>query len=73
MTTALSHGYFWVAVAGIYLLLRRDADQTETDDVYLEDESETPYGLPELPPDEAGVPGVSDEDDDAASPGGPSA
>lgn len=73
LTTAFSHGYFWVAVAGIYLLLRRDADQTETDDVYLEDESETPYGLPELPPDEAGVPGVSDEDDDAASPGGPSA
>ena len=73
LATAFSHGYFWVAVAGIYLLLRRDADQTETDDVYLEDESETPYGLPELPPDEAGVPGVSDEDDDAASPGGPAA
>ncbi len=64
LITAFSHGYFWVAVAGIYLLLRRDADQTETDDVYLEDESETPYGLPELPPDEAGVPGVAEEADE---------
>jgi hypothetical protein len=60
--TAFSYSYFWVSVTGIYLLLRRDADQTEIDDVFLEEESQTAYGLPSLPPDEAGVPGVADQD-----------
>ena len=60
--TAFSYSYFWVSMAGVYLLLRRDADQTEVDDIFLEEENQTAYGLPSLPPDEAGVPGVADQD-----------
>ena len=55
-------GYFWVAAGGVYLLLRRDADQTEIDDIYLEEDDDLEYGLPTLNIDEAGVPGVSDVD-----------
>lgn len=55
---AYQHSYFWVASAAIYLLLRRDADQTEMDDVYLDEESRTVYGLPPMPPNEDGVPGL---------------
>jgi len=49
--------FFWVSATGIYLLLRRDVDQTEMDEVYLEEE-EGLYGLPDLTTDEAGVAGV---------------
>jgi hypothetical protein len=64
LLTAFQYSYLWAAGVGIYLLLRRDADQTELDDVFLDEESATPYGVPVLPPDEAGVPGV-DEDEAA--------
>jgi hypothetical protein len=30
------HSFFWCAAAGIYLLLRRDVDETELDEIYLE-------------------------------------
>jgi hypothetical protein len=59
--SGVSYSYFWCCAAAIYLLLRRDTDQTELDDIVVEDEDETPYGLPPLEPDEAGVPGVTDE------------
>ena len=58
--TAFSAGYFWVAAGGVYLLLRRDADQTEIDDIFLEEDEELEFGLPTLDVDEAGVPGVTD-------------
>lgn len=32
--------YFWTAAAGVYLLLRRDADATELEEVYVEEEPE---------------------------------
>ena len=55
------YSYFWTAVAAIYLLLRRDADATEMDEVYLdEDADEQGYGLPPLGSDEAGAPVVDD-------------
>lgn len=60
--TAYASGYFWVAAGGVYLLLRRDADQTEIDDIFLEEEEDLEFGLPALEVDEAGVPGVSDVD-----------
>jgi hypothetical protein len=62
LLVAFQYSFLWVAAVGIYLLLRQDTDQTEIDDIYLEDESATPYGLPALPPDEAGVPGVDDQE-----------
>jgi hypothetical protein len=57
---AFSHGFFWCAASAIYLLLRRDVDQTEFDEVFVEDE-ETRYGLPPLESDKAGVPGVDEK------------
>ena len=60
--TAFAAGYFWVAAGGVYLLLRRDADQTEIDDIFLEEEDELEFGLPTMDIDEAGVPGVTDVD-----------
>jgi hypothetical protein len=59
--TAFAAGYFWVAAGAVYLLLRRDADQTEIDDIFLEEE-DLEFGLPTLEVDEAGVPGVTDVD-----------
>ncbi len=51
-------GYVWVAGVGIYLLLRRDIDGAEMDEVYIEHQGE--YGMPPLEDDAAsGVPEVS--------------
>ena len=56
------YGYFWVAASAIYLLLRRDVDATEMDEVYLEeDAAEETYGLPPLATDETGAPVVKEE------------
>jgi hypothetical protein len=53
--------YFWSASTAIYLLMRRKVDSTEMDEVALDDEQETTYGLPPLKTDSAGVPVVGDE------------
>jgi hypothetical protein len=64
---SFAFGYFWVAVSGIYLLLRRDVDHTETDEVFVDDDGQT-YGLPPLERDERGVPGVAKNDPPPHSP-----
>ncbi|MEX2185543.1 MAG: hypothetical protein WD875_02070 [Pirellulales bacterium] len=51
---AFLYSFFWCGATMIYLLLRRDEDQTEIDEVFLEDEQET-YGMPPLRTDAAGV------------------
>jgi hypothetical protein len=56
---SFAFGYFWVAATAMYLLLRRDVDHTETDEVYTDDETES-FGLPPLAKDAKGVPGVAD-------------
>lgn len=75
-TFSFAIAFFWTATTAIYLLLRRDVDQTEIDEVHADDEAEL-YGLPPLEKDQAGVAGVADEkmprgepasDDDAAGP-----
>lgn len=44
--------YFWSATAGIYLLMRRQVDAVELDEVFLEDESqEPPMPLPPVRPE----------------------
>jgi hypothetical protein len=54
-------GFLWVAAVGVYLLLRKDVDGAEMDEVYVEDEQD--FGMPPLVDDAAtGVPDV-----DAAS------
>jgi len=61
LATGFIYSYFWTAVSAIYLLLRRDTDATEMDEIYLdEDADEQGYGLPPLGSDEAGAPVVDD-------------
>ena len=55
------YGYFWSAASAIYLLLRRDVDATETDEVFLDaDRSEPAHALPPLGTDEQGAPVATD-------------
>ena len=55
------YSYFWTASTAVYLLLRRDVDDTELDDVFLdEDASEASFGLPPITTDAAGAPVVAD-------------
>lgn len=50
-------GFLFVAAVGVYLLLRKDIDGAEMDEVYVEDEPE--FGMPPLADDVAtGVPEV---------------
>lgn len=59
MASAFAYSYFWCVAAAIYLLLRSDVDNTEMDDIHLDDEGPS-YGLPSLTKDAAGVPGVDE-------------
>ncbi len=58
--------YFWTATSAIYLLLRRDVDAAELDEVFLGEEEES-YGLPPLSTDESGVAGAPESSDDSGS------
>lgn len=63
---ALAYGYsfFWTAGAGMYLLLRRDTDAMELDEVLLEGEDD-PASLPAVRQDDAGVNVLADEPEPA--------
>lgn len=50
--------YFWTAAAGVYLLIRRDVDKTEVDEVFVDEEVQR-FSLPPLQIDSAGVPQVA--------------
>ncbi|MCH7729462.1 MAG: hypothetical protein IH991_23745 [Planctomycetes bacterium] len=60
LAAAFSYSFFWCAMCAIYLLLRRDVDQTEFDEIFVDDEEER-FGLPQVKPDAAGVPSVVDK------------
>ncbi|MFP6751222.1 MAG: hypothetical protein VB855_06075, partial [Pirellulaceae bacterium] len=47
LVAAYTFGFFWAGSAAIYLLLRKDTDQTELDDVYMPSE-EAQFELPQL-------------------------
>jgi hypothetical protein len=51
------YGLFWCMSSAVYLLLRKDVDDTEMDEIYIVDEKRT-YELPPLKSDESGVPQV---------------
>lgn len=56
------YSYFWVSASAVYLLLRRDVDDTELDEVHLEDSGvDETFGLPEIGADEVGAPVVNGE------------
>ncbi|MGY8769851.1 MAG: hypothetical protein ACKVH8_15640 [Pirellulales bacterium] len=52
--------FFFVSSAGIYLLLRRDVDQAELDEIALDDK-QSRFSPPPLKTDEAGVPKAPEE------------
>ena len=51
------YGPFWCMASAVYLLLRKEVDDTEMDEIYIVDERRT-YELPPLKSDESGVPQV---------------
>jgi hypothetical protein len=58
--------YFWSASAAVYLLLRRDVDAAEMDEVFLDaDQSEESFGLPCLSSDHHSAPAAEGEADQA--------
>ena len=54
---AFIYGLFWCMLSAIYLLLRKDVDDTEMDEIFIVDERRT-YELPPLKTDEKGIPQV---------------
>jgi len=53
--------YFWCAASAIYLLMRRDVDATEMDEIFLEEDAdEAAYGLPGIGADAEGAPVVEE-------------
>ena len=69
---AFIHGLFWCMASAVYLLLRKDVDETEMDEIYLIEEQRT-YDLPPLQSDEHGIPQIQplpmDEDENPDSEG----
>lgn len=51
------YGLFWCMSAAVYLLLRKDVDETEMDEIFLSDEKRD-YDLPPLKSDARGIPQV---------------
>jgi len=70
LVAAYTFAFFWAGSAAIYLLLRKDTDQTELDDVYMPSE-EAQFELPQLhQPAEAENASEEDAAPDAASDAG---
>jgi len=66
---AYSYSYLWNASTAIYLALRRELEATELDEVFVPEEAESPFGLPPLEQDEAGVPRAPDDSAEPPSSG----
>jgi hypothetical protein len=60
LAIAYAYSFFWTAYTGMFLLLRRDADATELDEVLVEG-NDDPAALPSIQPDAAGVNVLADE------------
>lgn len=57
LAAAFLYGLFWCLASAVYLLLRRDVDESEMDEIFIVDEKRT-YKLPPLRSDENGIPQV---------------
>ena len=57
LAAAFIYGLFWCMASSVYLLLRKEVDETEMDEIYIVDEKRT-YELPPLKSDENGIPQV---------------
>ena len=59
LAAAFIYGLFWCMASAVYLLLRKDVDETEMDEISIIEEKRT-YELPPLQSDENGIPQVLD-------------
>jgi hypothetical protein len=56
------YSYLWTTAEAVYLLLRRDVDARELDEVFMEDDGRgEAASLPPLKPDASGFPEVAEE------------
>jgi hypothetical protein len=46
LVVGFGYSYFWTASTSIYLLMRRKVDETDLDEIHLEEEAEEPYTPP---------------------------
>ncbi|MEL7497045.1 MAG: hypothetical protein AAFN77_05505 [Planctomycetota bacterium] len=67
IATAFLYGLFWCMASSVYLLLRKDVDETEMDEVFVSAETRT-YQLPPLRSDADGIPQVQDPTPDVELP-----
>ena len=58
------YGLFWCLASAVYLLLRKDVDETEMDEILI-DEEQRSYQLPPLQSDSLGIPQVKTMEDEA--------
>ncbi len=75
LAAAFVYGLFWCMASAVYLLLRKDVDETEMDEIFIDDQKRT-YELPPLQSDENGIPQVlkpgTNLDGDSQAPNGQS-
>lgn len=57
LAVAFLYGLFWCMASAIYLLLRKDVDEVELDEVYLDERSRS-YDIPPLKTDKNGIPQI---------------
>ncbi len=57
VAAAFVYGLFWCLASAVYLLLRKNVDEMEMDEIYVVDERRT-YELPPLQSDKYGIPQV---------------
>jgi hypothetical protein len=50
LVVGFSYSYFWTASTMIYLLMRKKVDETELDEIHLEEEPEQPFPSPVVSP-----------------------
>lgn len=63
---AFLYAMFWAMASAIYLLLRKDVDETEMDEIYVGEEKRT-YQLPPLQSDANGIPQIQTRSPDGDS------
>jgi hypothetical protein len=59
LVIGFAYSYFWSASTIVYLLMRRKVDDTELDEIHLEEEPEQPWTPPAPPPSPAAEPAKS--------------
>ena len=61
IASAYAYSFFWCASAAVYLLLRKSVDQTEFDEVFIDD-AQSSFDLPPLRDDDSVVPTIVGKD-----------